>query len=348
MTTQTPLKLALVGLLLLSTVASPAVAQHGAPDPVVLTEYERMEEVAVSGQVYVLYEYDSPLPYVGGVAVYRNGAPIREQATVDRVVAVHARRTAVAGLRRDELRILRRLQARSRTVRAHVAPLIADINATLAYTRALENTTVDNRTAWNASVEHLPALEDLFRAGYPGGTSEIAGLRATLMDVQRTTAAIDENATAVITLVQRRRNGTDINKTELFQHYTAVLANVERVTTLTAELDEQLATTANRTETIATEASAVPEVGTDIETRFTALSGQLRATAAQLAAANDELPAGRTTLRKVDRRAASLRDRVLKQWTPRGIIKAKVYGSIGEGLILALAGILATIRYRRT
>lgn len=347
MPTQIPLKLVVVGLLLVSTFASPTVAQRDAPEPVVLTEYERMEAVVVNGQVYGLYEYDSPLPYVGGIAVYRNGEPIRDRATVERVVTAHARQTAVAGLRRDELRILRRLQARSRAVEAHVTPLIADLNATLAYTRTLENTTVDNRTAWNASITHAPGLEDLFRAGYPGGTSEMAALAATLREVRRTTAAIDENATAVITLVQRRRNGTEINKTKLFQHYTAVLTNVERATTQTAELDEQLATTANRTETIATEASTVPEVGAEIETRFVALTTQLRATAAQVAAANDELPTGRTTLQKVDRRAASLRDRMLNRWTPRGAVKAKVYGSLGEGFILALAGVLTTIRYRR-
>lgn len=347
MYTETPLGLVLAGILLLSTVPSSAVARPAGPEPLVLTEYDRTDEIVVSGRTYVLYEYESRLPYVGGIAVYRDGEPIRERATVERVLTAYAHRTAVAGLRRDELRILRRLQARSRAVEAHVTPLIAEINETLAYTRTLENTTVDNRTAWKASTEHAPALDHLFRPAYRGGTSEMVALRGKLGRVRRTTTAIQKNASVVITLVQRRRNGTDINRTVLFQRYTAVLVNVERTTRLTAELADQLATTANKTETIATEASTVPEVGADIERRFTALTEQLRATATQFGAANEELPAGQTTLQKVDRRAASIRDRMLKRWAERGTIRAKVYGSIGEGVILALAGVLTTIRYRR-
>lgn len=334
-------------IVLVSITPAAATPARQGPTPIVTTDYERMGQVVVSGQVYELYTYDSPLPYVGGLAIYRGGDPIRSRTAVERVVRVHARQTAVAGLRRDELETIRRLRDRGRTLAANVSAALATINATLDYTRALENTTVGNRTAWNASLAAAPGLEGLVRPPYRGGTSDLAALRATLVEVRRSATALSENATAVITMVGRQRNGTSIDKTALFRHYSAVLGALDRTTSLAEDVEPTLATTANRTDRIATNVSTVPEVGATLSTRFRALTSQLRSTAVQLSAVTTELPRGRTALGQVDRRAAAMRERLLHRWTSRGTVRAKVYGSIAEGLILALAGILTTIQYRR-
>ncbi|MFB6299093.1 MAG: hypothetical protein ABEH65_02410 [Halobacteriales archaeon] len=344
MCTNRSIAIGLACLVLLSTMPTGVVAQGTSADPVVLTEYERAERVIVDGTTYRVYTVESPLPFVDGIAVYRNGRSVESESVVKRVVAVHARQTAVAGLRSDEMAILRRLKQESETIEKRVPELIAEINVTITYTEKLNGTTIDNRTARELAIERIPAFEEEFEVGY--GAARIEQLRKSLMRLETAARNLNENATAVITLVEQRRNGTEIDKTELFRHYVATISALERTETLVDDLKYPLSETADHMTAIANQSDRIPSVESPMEQRFTAVANEFKTTREALLETKKRLTSDRKTLQKVDRRAEAIRERLMKQWISRGALKAKIYSMLGEATLLAIAGLWTGLSLR--
>lgn len=338
----------LVGLVVLSTVPSGVIAQEPSPpaNPVPLTEYERSDRVVLDGQTYRVYTYNSPLPFVDGVAVYSDGRAIENRNLVEKVVAVHARQTTVAGLRSDEMAILRRLKRQSHTLEKRIPAVVAEINATIAYTEKLEETTIGNRSARTVAIERIPAFEDEFRVEY--GKSRIERTRKTLLKLETAATNLNENATAVINLIEKRRNGADIDKTELFRHYVATISALERTETVASDLKYPLSVTAEHLTTIAKQSDKLPRVETEMKRRFTTFAEEIETSKKTIIETRKRLTADRKTLQKVDRRAEAMRERLMKQWEPKGSIKAKVYGLIGEIGLLMFAGLWTGLTLRKT
>jgi hypothetical protein len=333
-------RLLLVGAVVLAAVPSVGTAQPVSPDRPPLTDYERVDEVVVEDRPYTIYRYDSPLPYVGGLVVYRNGTSV-DEGTATTVLEVYARQVAVANLRAEELATVREVRNDSRRVQETAGPAIETLGSAIAYTDRLRNESVGNRSAWTVAAERVPALEDGFGAGIGGGESDAAELRATLVRWERVATDVEENATAVVRTVQRRRNGTEIDKNRLYRRYAAMLSSLERLRSLTETVNRRVPATAETAGTVAESAGDVPEVGGTLADRFRTLADRFRTTAERAADVGEDLSSRRESLQRIQERATSIQERMRTRLAAEGAIESRLYATFVEGGVVLVAGLLA-------
>ncbi|MFB6300427.1 MAG: hypothetical protein ABEH65_09220 [Halobacteriales archaeon] len=336
----------IVGLLVIGTVPPTVAAANPPDDRLPLTSYEKLEDVEVEGSQYAVYEYSSPLPYVGGIEVYQNGQPVQQESKAKAVVTAYARQEAVARLTGQELKVIRKITDDSKRIDSVTAAAIQQINQTIALRAALESRTINGTSAWKRATETSEALNRVFLTpGYQEQT-EIEKLRNALIKYRQAAQNLNENASVVVDLVQQRQRGETIDKTQLFVHYQDMLTSLERVRSLSTELETGLSKQAKNAKRVTNQVTAVPAVGDRIADRFTTLRETLVTTVDEINRIEEAISFRKSGLQQVDRRAERIKTRLIDRLTSREISRAKVYGTGIELIVLIAAGVL-TIGGRR-
>lgn len=335
----------LLACLLLLNVASTGVAAQTDHRRIIFDEEVReVATVHTNDQTFVVYTYESTLPYASGVEVYRNGDRVTSRKSVDEVFQALARRKATKFAPEERtIERLRRVVERSRTVQRETSEALATINATLEYRAELKERTVNGSTAWEAAVERSDALDRTFAGGMVGD-AEVRDLRKKLLTVRESAADLEANATRAISLLEKRQQGIEINQSDLYRRYDAVYADLATMKKRVDAVRTTLSQTAEASRTAAKQARSTPEVGEEIHDRFTSVARSLAATTGPLGEAGSALTALRGKLPTV---AADkqYQQRLTDRWQSRQSAGLKVYATLGEGFIVFAGGLIALSKH---
>lgn len=296
--------------------------------------------VTVDGERYQVYRYDNTLPYASGVSVYSDGEQVTSAARVRAVLTALAQRRAAAELGPEELETLRSVRREARVL-ANESGRAADAlaNAT-GYAVELQSVRVDGTTAWNATVEATPAAAEL---------NETAGeLVPALRRTERHAGWAVANTTALIDLLERKRNGSEVDPRRLYARYDATLSTLERLSDQEFDID-QLSDLAGLSRTVAANASSVPERGDEIAGRFASFADRLgrasNRTTASFEAVEDR--AGfNAPLLTARTEARTQQAEWMEAWETRRYAPRDIYGTL-LGVPLALVLALGYVRRRR-
>ncbi|MFB6159682.1 MAG: hypothetical protein ABEJ61_00720 [Haloferacaceae archaeon] len=325
-----------VVVLLVGTVPTGALAQSG-PRPVLLNQNtEHVATVTVDGQRYEVYRYDNVVSFASGIDIYANGERVTEESRAQAVVTALAQRRAVEELGRDDAR---RIRASARAVNATVGDVstaAAEIDATLAYVERTKSVRANGTTVYNASVEAAPALTEF---------NETA--RATLpalRSLENDSTAYVRNATALADLLQRRRNGSDVDPQRVYDRYEATLTAKYRVSQHFGYdgTTESLAEIAALSDRIAANVSTVPERGQELSRRF----ATVHEASARAANRTRTLDLSAYELSGAQNRADELESAWMEQWRSRRNAASDVYKTVAAaGLLVAGVGYVGWRRY---
>lgn len=340
-------KLILVVVLLVSAVSTGAVAQDQPRHALLDGEPTELATVHTNGQTYVVYAYDNLLPYASGIEVYTDGERVTDAETVDEVFRALARRRATTfEPEARSIERLRRVVTRSRSIQAATTDAITALNETLAYRETLQETAVNDTTAWEAAIDTSESLDGTFARGFSGGAADAGELREQLLAVRASAASLETDAARVVTLLQRQQAGEEINRSDLYRRYAAVYAELERLRSQVASSRSALLETANASRAGASEARSLPTVGEEIHRRFAALGEALDRAASRLAGTGPALADVRTSLPAVATDEAFQRQ-LTERWKTRQGAVMKIRVTLVEGGILLAALALALLETRR-
>lgn len=337
-------RVVLVGIVLGSLLTSPAAAAGPGQNIYPLDrDAERVAAVVVNGQQYVIYRYDNLLPYADGIEVFSGGTRITSEETVDEVFTAYAR---VEGTTFDQgtVETLDAVVRHARTVNRTTSATLSALNETLRYARSLKNTTVNDTTAWERAVEVSPAFEELFEEGVTG-PADVVDFRTRLMTVRATARQLEAQATTAKTLLERQRNGREVNRSRLFRAYLGTLRTLAEIDEQLTDVNGELPQLAESSRTAASEASSIPTVGSTVQDRLTALATRLEGAREKLSATTADLRSAHSGLPTVSGNER-VHDRLLDQWHARRGSGAEIYVTIGEAGLAVVAGVLAMFRVR--
>lgn len=341
----TLLKILVVIILVLNTFSTGAIAQNS-PRHVLLDDNPtRMATVHTNSQAFVIYEYDNLLPYASGIEVYTGGERVTSADTVDEVFRALARRQATKF--EPESRTIERLQRvmnRSEAVQRATGEAISSLNETLAYRETLQETTVNNTTAWEAAIQSSDALDQSFVSGF-SGPSDAGELRNQLMAVRSSARNLETNASRVITLLQQRQAGQEINRSDLYRRYAGVYTELETLKTQLESVQPTILEIANASKMVASQSDSVPSKGEEIQRRFTSLGQSLEVAGNQITQTGPAFTELRTTLPTVAT-DENYQAQLTKRWKQRQGAATKVYATVAEGVILSVALVLGLFETR--
>lgn len=339
----TLLKILLVVILVLNIFSTGAVAQNS-PRQILLDDNQtQMATVHTNGQTFIIYEYDNLLPYASGLEVYTGGERVTSAETVDEVFRALARRQAT----KFEPRTIERLQRvknRSESVQRTTGDAISSLNETLAYRETLQETTVNNTTAWDAAIESSDALDQTFASSF-SGSSDAGELRNQLMAVRSSARDLESNASRVITLLQQRQAGQEINRSDLYRQYAGVYTELETLKTQLDSIQPTISETANASRMVASQTESVQSKGEEIQRRFTSLGQSLEVAGDQIAQTGPAFTELRTALPAVAT-DEDFQAQLTKRWKQRQGAVTKVYATVAEGVILSIALVLGLFETR--
>lgn len=339
---QRVLQLLLVSVLIVNAFSTGVAAQSQPRQILLDTDVRKLAEVHTNGQLFVVYAIENALPYSSGIAVYADGERVTSKATVDDVFRALARRKATKfEPERQTIQRLRRVVERSQAVQAATSVALVDLNRTLQYREELKATPVNQTTAWVVALDRSDALDRAFDSGF-SGSSDGAELRNELLVIHRSAAALEANARRVITLLERRQDGQEINQSALYRRYDSIYADLETMNRQLRGLERELSTFANTSRAAGSQVSSVPTVGGELEQRFTMLARALNASADRLADTRRAFVTLQEALPAVAANA-DFQTQLTQRWKQRLGAVTKVYVSITEGLIFFLAGIIALL-----
>lgn len=305
-------------MLLVGAVPTTVLAQ-GAPQPVLLDqETTKIGTVSVDNQSYSVYRHENVFPYVSGIEIYTDGSRVTSEATAEEVLTALAQRRAVEELGSDDLSALRTTsQNVSRTAPA-VSETATALNETTGYVVDLKTTSEGGTTVYNASVDAAPQL--------PEFNETARELRPELRSFENDSNAYTSNASALITLLEQRENGTDVDPQRLYDRYAATLEAKEGISNHLGfdGINDQLPVVANLSEAIARNVSTAPE-GNETAQQFQVVHNESTVAANRTAA----LDLSEFEFDQAQERAESLEEDWMEQWESRRNPAREVYQSIG-------------------
>lgn len=309
----------LVIMMLLVGAVPTIVLTQGAPQPVLLDqETTKIGTVSVDNQSYNVYHHESVFPYTSGIEIYTDGSRVTSEATAEEVLTALAQRRAVEELSSDDLSALRTTnQNVSRTAPA-VSETATALNETTGCVADIKTASEGGTTVYNTSVDTAPQIPEF---------NEIAReLRPGLCSFESDSNAHTSNASALITLLEQRENGTDVDPQRLYDRYAATLKSKGGTSNHLCfdGINEQLPVVADLSEVIAKNVSTAPE---DNETaqRFQVVHNESAVAVNRTAA----LDLSEFEFDQAQERAESLEEGWMEQWESRRNPVREVYQSIG-------------------
>lgn len=336
----------LLVLTLLVNALTMGVAAQSQPRQIMLdTEATRIAEVHTNGQAFIVYRVDNALPYASGIEVYSNGERVTSESTVEEVFRALARRKATKFQpERETIAKLRRVIEQSQALQTTTTEAIIALNETLEYRGKLQETTINDSSAWEIATEKSDALDEGFASGFTG-SSDAVEVRNQLQVLRASATELEKNATRVITLLEQQQAGEDIDQSDLYRRFASVYSDLETMNQLVSEVGDRTVQLAETSRTAATQVKSVPQVGDNLQERLTSLASSLNETEASLADVGPGMIELREELPKV---AADVQfqEKLMKQWNRRQAASMKVYFTIGGSLILLVAGVIAVSENR--
>lgn len=322
------------------------VAAQSQPRQILLdTEAAQFAEVHTNGQTFIVYRVDNALPYASGLEVYSDGERVTSESTVEEVFRALARRKATKFQpERETIAKLGRVIEQSQALQTTTTEAIMAINETLEYRGKLQETSINDSSAWEIATDQSDALDEGFASGF-SGSSEAVEFRNQLQALRASAIELEKNATRVITLLKQRQAGEDINRSDLYRRYAGVYSDLERMNQAVSEIGDRTGQLAETSQTAATQVGSVRQVGDDLQERLASLSMSLNETEASLDNVGPALLELREGLPKVAADVQFQED-LMKQWNRRQAASMKVYFTIGESLILLVAGVIAVTENR--
>lgn len=247
----------LVVLLVVATLPTGVAAQQSTRDVLLDEDARQVATVTIDGQAYDVYRIENVVWYASGIEIYADGERVTAESTARRVLERLAQRRAIDNLQPADLD---RLRAAKRNVsRAHeaVATGEAELEATLAHLERLRSERLNGTTAYNASVEAAPAIEEINESG--------PELRADLEAFRTDADAFVENATTLVRLVERRANGTSVDPQRVYDVYVATVRANDALSEHLgySGIDERLGRLADRSRSAAANVESVGESGNE-------------------------------------------------------------------------------------
>lgn len=316
---------------LLGTVPATVLAQEATGRLLLNEEATAMGTVTVEGQQYQVYRYENSLPYASGISVYRNGQQVTDEVQVQAVLGELARRRAADGLGQQEVETLRELR-RAAMIIANESGRSAEVLAnTTAYIDQLQTVQVDGSTAWEATTREAPSASAL--------NVSATDLRPSLPRAERYAGWVASNATELITLIERRQNGTAVESQRLYDRYAATMTAVDRLAQEMNEVDG-LTRVSTLAAAVSANASSVPERGEEIASRFGAIAERLRRADNRTTTAFDtvdRLTGFGSAFRTVEDAADDRRVDLMNAWASRRHAPRDIYGTLlGIPVVLGL------------
>lgn len=314
-----------VGVLLLSTVPV-SVAAQGTPGSLLLNQHAtKVGTITVDGERYQVYRYDNTLPYASGMSVFHDGEQVTSEARARAVLTALAQRRAAAKLGTEEIETLRTVREQARII----------ANATGSAAAALNDT-----TALNVSRQPAPRFSEF------NGTA--TDLRPSLRTTERYARAVVSNTTALIELLEKRRNGTEVDPQRLYDRYATTLSTINRLSGQSYKVDE-LSEVATLSDRIAANVSTSSDRGKEIAAGFEAVSSETARAANRTTAAFEtleEVAGYGTPLGEAQSFAQSQQSEWMDRWRTRQSAPMKIYGTL-IGVPIALIVVGGYIRWRR-
>lgn len=329
-----------VGMVLLSVVPVTAVAQ-AAPSPLLLNQDRTsVGTVSLDGERYQVYRFESSLAYASGISVYHDGAQIRSESRVRRVLSAMAQRRAVAALGQTELDTLRTVRAQARILANETGSAASFLNETVAANDDLRDVTVDGETAWNASVAAAPSFRDFH--------DRADDLQPALLTTEENARSVVATTTDLIRVLEARQNGTDVSTKRVWDRYDAAMDAIDRLSGQSYKIDG-LTQLADLSRQVATDVETVPETGPDTADRFRRVGNETETAANRTTAAFETLDRAvglDSTLSAVKDTARATQERWMASWRDRRYAPRDVYGTI-VGVPVAIIAALGYVQYRR-
>jgi hypothetical protein len=275
-------------------------------------------DITVDGQQYSVYRHQNVFPWASGISIYTDGERVTSESTAETVLTALAQRRAVQNIGAEVITQLRATSQNASAVANNVSAAATAVDQTLTYI----NRTVTVRE--NASVEAAPQI--------PEFTETARELLPKLRSFENDSTAYRSNATALVELLEQRKNGTDVDPQRLYAQYEATL---EAKDALSAHLgfggiDEELTQLASTSGIIATNVSSVPERGNKTARQFRRVDDESPVAANQTAA----FELSEFDLGEFEERAASLEEDWTDEWNSRQSPASTVYQSIAAILIV--------------
>lgn len=309
-----------------------------APQPVLLDQdTTHIADITVDGQQYSVYRHENVFPWASGVDIYTNGERVSSESTAESVLTALAQRRAVQNLGSEDIRQLRTTSQNASAAATNVSSTATDINETLAYLERVKTDRENGTTAYNALVEAAPKITEFNETAH----ETLPHLRSFEND----SAAYRSNATALITLLEQRANGSDVDPQRLYDQYTETLEAKGDVSNHLeyGGIDEQFSEMASTSETIAKNVSSIPESGNETARDFRQVHNESTVTANQTEAV---VPSD-YELDEVQDRVGSLEEDWVDEWNSRQNPASTVYDSIAAiAVVIAVVGGYVTWRRR--
>lgn len=322
--------------IVVTSVVSAGVAAQGTPNVLLLNQgTQQIGTVSLDGQTYQVHRYQNSLPYASGISVYANGQEITADAQVRDVLTALAQKRAVRKLGPADVTALQTAKRNVSTSAAAVSEAAAALNHTLVYRPELKTTRVDGTTVWNASIRAAPQLREF--------NETAREMRPKLRTFQNNSDAFTENATALVTLIEQRQNGT-VDSHRLYDQYSRTLAAKDEIA---EQLDfsgigDGLAELARTSHAIAGNVSTVPEKGDEIARRFATVHNETSVAANRTRAL--ELPG--SEFEETQETAENLEETWMEQWHSRRNAATEIYATV-IGVPVGLGVVGSFVLWRR-
>lgn len=324
------ISIALVVFLIGATPMSVLAQGASNPQQVLLDEdTTHIADVTVDGQQYSVYRHDNVFSWASGIGIYTNGNRVTSESTAETVLSALAQRRAVKELDADDVSQLHTTSQNVSLAGSNVSSTATAINDTLAYMEQMKTVRENGTTVYNASVEAAPQISDF--------NETARELAPKLRSFETASTAYRSNATALVSLLEKRANGTEVDSQRLYAQYVATL-NAKHAVAEHFDFDgiaEPLDKVANTSEAIAMNVSSVPERGNETAQHYWRVHNESTVAADQTAA----LALSEFEFEDVQERAETLEDGWMEDWNSRKDPSSTVYQSIaGIGVVIAVAG----------
>lgn len=251
-----------LAVLIVGTVPATVMAQQ-APRSVLLDEDTRqVASVTVDGQVYEVYRIENVVWYASGVDIYADGERVRSEETAEAVLTTLARRRAIDDLGEGDLGRLQAVKRNVSDASAAAADTSRELTETLAYLDSLRSESVDNRSAYNATIDAAPRLTEF--------NDTAPELLSQLRSYERDAQAFIENATRLSRLLDRRANGSSVDPQRLYAVYVATIQANDALSEHHGfgGVSDGLSTVATTSGAIAENTTSVPKYGNQTAAHF--------------------------------------------------------------------------------